>query len=204
MINQRERQEKITRMKLQTAKVLWQEGRKDATFLLVESIDDPRGDALREQMGFSDEYKVGVSQESRGFSLVHMGSAIVISPVIFFFLGFLIHPKSNNTSVLETTMNDNQVISTLVAPTPALGETLSRPLIALTVTADSEQPTVNAVATQQSDIQANIALSSTASYRRRNTDVKRGTGTNRRCTHGSQYRSESLFMPHALSVVIRI
>ena len=164
MINQRERQEKITRMKLQTAKVLWQEGRKDATFLLVESIDDPRGDTLREQMGFSDDYEVGVAQGSPGFSRVHMGSAIVISAVLFFFLGFLIRPDSNNTAVLETTLNDNQVISTLVAPTPAPGETLSQPLIALTVTADSGQPTVNAVATQQSDIQANIALSSTARY----------------------------------------
>lgn len=164
MINQRERQEKITRMKLQTAKVLWQEGRKDATFLLVESIDDPRGDTLREQMGFSDDYEVGVAQGSPGFSRVHMGSAIVISAVLFFFLGFLIRPDSNNTAVLETTLNDNQVISTLIAPTPAPGETLSQPLTALTVTADSGQPTVNAVATQQSDIQANIALSSTARY----------------------------------------
>jgi len=164
MINQRERQEKITRMKLQTAKVLWQEGRKDATFLLVESIDDPRGDALREQIGFSDDYEVGLAKESRGFSRVHIGLAIVISSVLFFFLGFLIHPDRNNAALLETTLNEDQVISTLVASTPAPGETLSQPLIALTATANSGQPPVNAVATQQRDIQANIALSSTARY----------------------------------------
>lgn len=164
MINQRERQEKITRMKLQTAKVLWQEGRKDATFLLVESIDDPRGDALRDQMGFSEDYEVEIAKEPRGFSRMHVGLAVVVSGVIFFFLGFLVSPDGNNAPVIETTSNEEQVVSTLIAPTPAPGETLSQPLIALTVTVHSGQPTVNAVATQQRDIQANIALSSTARY----------------------------------------
>lgn len=164
MIKQREQQEKITKMKLQTAKVLWQEGRKDASFLLIESIDDPRGDALRDRMGFSDDYEVGMPKEHRSFSRMQVGLTAVISSVIFFFIGFLVSPDRSDTPVIETIGNEEQAISTLVVPTPAPGETLSQGLIDLTATVQSGQPTVNAVATQQSDIQANIALSSTARY----------------------------------------
>jgi len=164
MINQQERHEKITRMKLQTAKVLWQEGRKDASFLLIESIDDSRGDALREQMGFSDDYEIRVVQKSEGFSRMHIGLVIMVSSVIFFFLGFIMSPDINHTTVLENTLNEDLIVSTLVVPTPDSGEILSQPLISLTMTAGSGYSTINTVATQQHNIQANIVLSRTARY----------------------------------------
>lgn len=164
MINQRDRNEKITKMKLQTARVLWQEGRKDATFLLIESIDDPRGDSLRDRMGFSDDYEVSVSVQSRGFSNRQVGLVVVLTAIIFWTIGFLLSPDHSNQSIVEATLNEEQVVSSLIAPTPAPGETLAQPLVALTATAHSGQPTVDAVETQQSNMQANISLSSTARY----------------------------------------
>lgn len=66
MANQHERNEKIIRMKLQTAKILWHENRKDASYLVLESVSDHRADELRNQMGFNESYEVEqVRQQSR-------------------------------------------------------------------------------------------------------------------------------------------
>lgn len=163
MTNQHERREKITRMKLQTAKVLWHEGRKDAAFLLLESIDDPRGGELRDRMGFSDDHEVGMSVEGGSFSFAQLGAAIAVTAIIFFFVGFLISSGSGNNGVVKTTPDSEQVIETIVAPTPVPGETLSQPFIDMTATANLRQPTVNSVRTQ-TNIQDEISLTRTALY----------------------------------------
>jgi hypothetical protein len=161
MVNQHERREKITRMKLQTAKVLWHEERKDAAFLLLESIDDSRGDELRDRMGFSDDHEVGMSTKGSGISFAQLGAAIAATAVIFFFIGFLISSGNGGNVIVETTPDSEQVIETIVAPTPAPGETLSQSFIDMTATADLRQPTVNSVRTQ-TNIQDEISLTRTA------------------------------------------
>lgn len=163
MISERERSEKIIKMKLQTAKVLWQEDRKDAAFLLLESIDDPRGDDLRERMGFTDDYEVGRTVNS-GMPMIQISVTAVIVAVIFFIIGFVVSPDNGAAAVIEATPNGDQVVQTIVAPTPEPGETLSQPLLDMTATSASGQPTRNAVQTQQSELETWIQLSETAQY----------------------------------------
>lgn len=173
MINQRERNEKIIRMKLQTAKVLWQEGRKDASFFVIESIDDPRGDALRERMGFTDDYEVGGSDRS---SMPIRRLSMIAIAVISFIIGFVVSPDSGAGTVANLSQGDDQRIETIVAPTLESGKSLSQPQIDLTSISAQGQPTRNAVQTQQSDLKSWIQLSETAQYRHATaTENARGT-----------------------------
>lgn len=165
MIDQRKRQEKITRVKLQTAKVLWQESRKDAAFLVLESIDDPRADELRDKMGFDEYYEVGLSADSRShFSLRQVAAAVVLVGVLAFGLGFLVSPD-NSATVVDATPSGNDLVATIIAPTPAPGETLSQPLLDLTATTDANRPTHESIQTQSANLETQIWASETAKYR---------------------------------------
>jgi len=158
-----DRRNKVIRMKLQTAKVLWQEKRKDAVFLLLESIDDPRGDALREQMGFSEDYDVGLAVKPGNFSRTQAFSLVTIVAVFFFILGYVISWDGGGDST-QASVTENQELATFVAPTPLPGDDLSQVPIDITATATSGQPTVAAMQTQQNSIAVQIELSETARY----------------------------------------
>ncbi|MEO1166115.1 MAG: hypothetical protein AAFV98_20190 [Chloroflexota bacterium] len=162
MINTPQQREKICRMKLQTAKVLWHEGRQDATFLLLESLDDPRADALRERMGFSEDYDVGMASRHGKPSRMPLVAGAVFVASIFFLAGFFISPQIRVPIYHEATQ------ATALSPTPITEwvSPLEDPVpLDLTMTVLSGQPTLTALETQQSNLQANIALSSTARYR---------------------------------------
>jgi hypothetical protein len=161
-MNPRERQEKITRMKMQTVKVLWQEDRKDAAALVLESIDDPRADELAERMGFAGDYEIGISPAGNGQKLQIAGLVIIVG-LIAFTLGFIVSPDSAPVMVEVTPAGDTeQVLQTIVAPTPAAGETLSEPLLNLTGTMAFRESTAQAIRTQQSNMSALISASETA------------------------------------------
>lgn len=90
-MNTQQQREKICLMKLQTARVLWHEGRRDATFLLLESIDDPRADSLHERMGFSKYYEVGiVSRVGERTRVPLIAGAVLVASS--FLMGFLLSP----------------------------------------------------------------------------------------------------------------
>ncbi|MEM9955381.1 MAG: hypothetical protein AAF846_27505 [Chloroflexota bacterium] len=161
MMNQRAKAEKIIKMKLQTAKVLWQEGRRDATFLLIESINDPRGDDLRERMGFADDYEVGLSKTPRRFSQFQVAGIAICSAALFFFLGFWFSPDTTNATL--STTGDN-VVETVYTATPEPDPLLSQPLIELTATSNTEMSTASAFHTQQVTMEALANSSATARY----------------------------------------
>lgn len=164
MINQGEQREKITKMKLQTAKILWQEGRKDATFLLLESINDARGDDLRERMGFAEDYEVGLSKTPQRFSQLQMVGIALCSALLFFFLGFWVSPDSSTNTIVETTLDNDNVVETINTATPAPDPSLSQQLIELTATSDTEMSTVSAFRTQQVTVEAEFNQFATARY----------------------------------------
>ncbi|MGB7337708.1 MAG: hypothetical protein WBC91_02365 [Phototrophicaceae bacterium] len=163
MINQGDQNEKIIKMKLQTAKILWKDGRKDATFLLLESINDPRGDDLRERMGFADDYEVGLSKTPQRFSQIQVAGVVLCSALLFFILGFLVSPDSDATPLIEATL-DNNVVETISTSTSVPDNSLSQQLIELTATSDSEMSTVSAFRTQQVTMEAIVNSSATARY----------------------------------------
>ena len=162
-MNQRDKTEKIVKMKLQTAKVLWQEGRKDATFLLLESINDRRGDELRERMGFSDDYEVGLSKTPQHFSQIQVAGIALCSAFLFFVLGFMLSPDSATNAIIEVPSDDNIVIETISTATPA-PDTSSQQLVELTATSNSEMSTASAFRTQEVTRQAELSILLTARY----------------------------------------
>jgi hypothetical protein len=145
-MSQPDRDERIVRMKLQTAKILWGENRKDAAFLVMESIDDPRADTVREKM-FPDNYEVG--QGRANISTPLFGIALVVVTILAFGAGFLISPGGQNSSTIVPATIDNQ-ISVTSTPAPNLieneaGNDLSQ--VQLTGTASGVQATLFAVQT---------------------------------------------------------
>ena len=163
MLSQQAKAEKIVKMKLQTAKVLWQEGRKDATFLLLESINDPRGDDLRERMGFSDDYEVGLSKTVHHYSQIQVAGIALCSAILFFILGFILSPDTATNTVIEATPSDNSVIETISTATPA-PDTSAQQLVELTATSNSEMSTASAFRTQEVTRQAELSILLTARY----------------------------------------
>ena len=162
MDKQRERHEKIVKMKLQTAKVLWQEDRKDAAFLVLESVNDTRADQLRNRMGFDDDYEVGQST-SGGVSWTMLGIALLIVMVVSFSVGSLIEFGGINPSEPEV-VSEDEFIATIVAPSPEAGESLVQPMLELTGTASQLQLTQSSIADQQGNSMNLLDATETARY----------------------------------------
>ena len=163
-INVSKQTEKIIRMKLQTAKVLWGEDRKEAAFLVLESIDDARADNLRDKMGFDEDFEVGhTGRSSMPTKIIGIGAVVLV--VLSFFLGtFLNLDGSNNNSQVDQTITDNEFIETIIVPTPESDEPLTQPLIELTGTASQVQLTQAAIAKEQESIMNLLDATQTAKY----------------------------------------
>ncbi|MEL6528045.1 MAG: hypothetical protein AAFQ07_20270, partial [Chloroflexota bacterium] len=89
------------------------------------------------------------------------GAILVASS--FFLMGFLLSPQIRTPLPVEVTQDASQAI-----PMASMGAPLSLDISIdtdLTATVLSGQPTLTALETQQNDLRANIALSSTARYR---------------------------------------
>lgn len=163
-MNQATKAEKIVKMKLQTAKVLWQEGRKDASFLLLESIHDPRGDDLRERMGFSDDYEVGLSKTAHHFSSVQVAGIAICSAILFFVLGFMLSPDTATNTVIEVPTDNTIVIEPISTATPAPDPLLPQQSLQLTVTSDPHMATALMALTLNLTQQVRFNAYSTARY----------------------------------------
>lgn len=173
-MSQHERHQKIVKMKLQTAKVLWQEDRKDAAFLVLESVNDPQADQLRIRMGFDDTYEVG-QVASRGVSWAMLGIVLVIVIVVSFLVGSLVEFGGANPSEPEL-VSEDEFIATIIAPTLEAGEPLTQPMLELTGTASQLQLTQAAIANQQDNSMNLLNATETARYEQATaTEHARGT-----------------------------
>jgi hypothetical protein len=162
-INPLQRDEKIVKMKMQTAKVLWSENRKDAAFLVLESIDDPRADTLREKMGFDDEYEVrGPGRNS--VSPLFIGAGAIVLVVLSFLLGSFFAPGEGRETTSVQALTEEEIVETLIVPTPAPNESLAQPMIQMTGTASPGQLTRSAIQTQQIEMMQLVDATETAAY----------------------------------------
>ena len=158
MDNERARQGKIVKMKVQTAKVLWQEDRREAAFLVLESVDDPRADDLRGRLSSDEHYDVGRSQH-QGVSWPLFGGVVVITMVVAFALSLLLNPGPQpRTSVPVPT--EDTVLTTAIPPTlPVLAAEVE-----LTGTASQIQLTQSALEAQQRSSMGLLDATETARY----------------------------------------
>ncbi len=162
-INTRKRNEKIIRMKMQTAKVLWGENRKEAAFLVLESIDDPRADDLREQMGFDDDFEVtGTQRQSVPLAVIGIGAVIMI--VLSFLLGTFLDLGGAGDIPTNQVLTEDEMVNTIVAPTPEPGEPITQPLIEMTGTASQIQLTQAAIENVQDSSMSMLDATETARY----------------------------------------
>lgn len=158
-MNSLQRQEKIIRMKLQTAKILWAEDRKEATFLLLESIDDPRADELRDRMGFDDDFEIGrVSSPSIPFSVVGMVTVVLI--VLSFLLGTLLDLDGGGVQPVS----ENNLVKPSATPISQPDEPTIQSLIELTDTASEVQLTQAAIENNQNSSMNLLDATETARY----------------------------------------
>ena len=158
-----QQQEKIIKMKLQTAKILWAEDRKEATFLLLESIDDPRADDLRDRMGFDDDFEVkGTQQQS--IPLVSIGIGAVVLVVLSFLLGTFLDLNGASDASANQMIAEDEIINTIIAPTPQPDEPLSQPLLEMTSTASQIQQTQLAIENNQNTSMSFLDATETARY----------------------------------------
>jgi len=162
-LSQHERNEKILKMKLQTAKVLWGEGRKDAAFLILESIDDPRAYQLRTQMGFDDDYEI-VGQKSNSLPPIFIGVGAIILVILSFLLGTVLNLDGQEATSLAEQLTENQIVETIIAPTPQPDEPLSQPLLETTSTASQIQQTQLAIENNQNTSMSFLDATETARY----------------------------------------
>lgn len=148
-------------MKMQTAKVLWGEDRKDAAFLVLESIDDSRADDLRDRMGFDEDYEVGgVTSGGVPYVLTGVGAFLVF--VVAFSLGTFLNLGGGGQS--PEVLTENQIVSTIVAPTPEPGEPITEPLAELTGTASLIQLTQQAIQNSQNSGMSMLDATETQRY----------------------------------------
>lgn len=158
-----QQQEKIIRMKLQTAKVLWGENRKEAAFLVLESVDDPRGDELRDRMGFDDDFDIrGTQQQSMPLVGIGMGAVILI--VLSFLLGTFLDLNGAGDISANPVIPEGDIVNTIIAPTPEAGEPLTQPMVDMTGTASQIQVTQESIATEQNRIENLLDATRTALY----------------------------------------
>ena len=161
-VNAEKRQEKIIQMKLQTAKVLWGENRKEATFLILESIDDARADGLREKMGFDDNFEVGRAS-SQSISLPIIGVSAIVLIVLSFLLGTFLNVDGGGTSSNQILIQE-PVVPTIIVPTIQPTESLDQPIVEMTGAASQIQLTRLSLETQQSSFTDIVNASETAKY----------------------------------------
>lgn len=161
-LSEHERNEKILKMKLQTAITLWGEGRKDATFLILESIDDPRADKLRTQMGF-DEYEI-VGEKGNSLSPIFIGVGAIILVILSFLLGTVLNLDGQEATSTTEQLTENQIVETIIAPTPQPDEPLSQPLLEMTSTASQIQQTQLAIENNQNTSMSFLDATETARY----------------------------------------
>jgi hypothetical protein len=149
-------------MKLQTAKVLWQEERKEAAFLVLESINDVRADDLRSRMGFDDTYEIGQNTSS-GISWTNLGIVLVIVMVVSFLLGNLVDFGGTNPAVPEF-VREGELLVTRDAPTIEAEAPATQSLVELTGTANHVLLTQNALEHQQGNSMSWLDATETARY----------------------------------------
>lgn len=164
-MNQADRDERIVRMKLQTAKILWGENRKDAAFLVMESINDPRANPVREKM-FPDNYEArqGKTRISMRFFVMTLFVTILLS----FGSGFLFSSGGQNTVTVVTATGVEEQVFTTSIPTSNLSSGADNDInqTRLTGTAAQVGATLFAVQTQQADLGTANAITRTAAYAR--------------------------------------
>ena len=162
-INTSKQKEKIIRMKLQTTKVLWSENRREAAFLVLESIDDPRADELRDKMGFDDDFEVKGNQH-QAIPLAGMGMGAVVLIVVSFLLGTFLDLGGAGESSANPVIPENERVNTLVAPTPESDGPMPEALIEMTGTASQVQQTQSALEEVQDASMSMLDATETARY----------------------------------------
>lgn len=172
-MNSLKQQEKIIRMKLQTAKILWAEDRKEATFLLLESIDDPRADELRDRMGFDDDFEIGRAS-SPSIPIPVIGIVAVILVALSFLMGTLLNLDGGGVQSLS----ENNRLETSATPTSHPNEPTVQSLMGLTNTASEVQLTQAAIENKQNSSMNLLDATETARYvQATETQKARGTQT---------------------------
>lgn len=161
MVDKQGQDEKIIKMRLQTARILWHEHRKDAAFLVLESVSDPRADDLRHRMGFDDDYDVG-SVTRTSFSWPIAAIVIVLVIVISFLAGSLIDFNSQNSQSNAAT--ENEAIATVAAPSLEANQPITQPLIEMTSAASQIQLTGSAIEQEQNNSMSLLDATETARY----------------------------------------
>jgi len=161
-MNAFKQKEKIIKMKLQTAKILWAEDRKEATFLILESIDDPRANELRERMGFDDDFEVGHTHRSSSHPLLISIGLIMLLTMSFLMGTYL--DLNGGTKQKNPVVDQNELIETLIAPSPEASEPMTQTLLELTETADPIQLTQSAIEKEQNSSMSLLDATETARY----------------------------------------
>lgn len=162
-INGTKRKEKIIRMKLQTAKILWAEDRKEATFLLLESISDPRADELRDRMGFDEDFEVKGKQR-QSMPLVGLGIGAVILLVLSFLLGTFLDLNRAGDISTNQTITESGSVNTIVAPTLEPDDPIIQPSVEMTGPASQVQQTQSAIEEVQDSSMNLLDATETARY----------------------------------------
>lgn len=160
-INVSKQKEKIIKMKLQTAKVLWGENRKEATFLVLESIDDSRADDLRERMGFDEDFEVG-RHSPVPIKIIGIGALVLV--VLSFLLGTFLDLGGAGDTSANPVMTEDDIVNTIIAPTPESGEPITQPLVEMTGTASQVQQTQSAIEDVQDSSMSLLDATETARY----------------------------------------
>ena len=158
MDNRRERQDKIVKMKVQTAKILWQEDQRQAAFLVLESVDDPRADELRQQLGFDEHYEAR-GRPQQGISWTLFGVVTVIVMAASFALGTLLDLRRDATTTEPPSTADTVLATPIPATLPVL-----EPQIEMTGTASQIQLTQSALENQQGSSMSLLDATETARY----------------------------------------
>ncbi len=162
-INVSKQKEKIIKMKLQTAKVLWGENRKEATFLVLESIDDSRADDLRERMGFDEDFEVDYTGHSPvPIKIIGIGALILV--VLSFLLGTFLDLSGAGDISANQVITEDDIVDTIITPTPESGEPITQPLVEMTGTASQVQQTQSAIEDVQDSSMSLLDATETARY----------------------------------------
>jgi hypothetical protein len=155
-MNIAQKKETIIKMKLQTAKILWGENRKEAAFLILESMEDTRADDLRDKMGFQDDFEVGRSSAIR---VATIGFGMIVLLLLSFLLGTVLDLGGGGTQTYPVTTK-----SEFVTSKPESDEPLNQPIVEMTITVGQIQLTHLSLETQQSSFTDIVHASATARY----------------------------------------
>jgi hypothetical protein len=153
-----QKKETIIKMKLQTAKILWGENRKEAAFLILESMEDTRADDLRDKMGFEDDFEVGCFSSS-AIPVTTIGFGMLVLMIISFLLSTVLDLGGGGTQTYPVTTK-----SEFVTSKPESDEPLNQPIVEMTITVGQIQLTHLSLETQQSSFTDIVHASATARY----------------------------------------